>query len=83
MKIEGRQSRSQVARSATDRSVAEQVIEVYNALAEVYADQYESGNRDRPFLDAFRSHLRGGARLLDWAAEQVVEQSISSITACV
>ena len=65
MKIEGRQSRGQVARSATDRSVAEQVIEVYNALAEVYADQYESGNPDRPFLDAFRSHLRRGARLLD------------------
>ncbi len=65
MKIGGRQSRSRVAQSASSRSVAEQVIEVYDALAEVYADHYESGNPDRPFLNEFLSHLRRGARLLD------------------
>jgi ubiquinone/menaquinone biosynthesis C-methylase UbiE len=41
------------------------VIEVYDALAEAYADHYESGNPDRPFLNEFLSHLRRGARLLD------------------
>src|ERR1700693_463271 len=65
MKIGGRHSRSRVARSASSRSVAEQVIEVYDALAEAYADHYESGNPDRPFLNEFLSHLRSGARLLD------------------
>jgi ubiquinone/menaquinone biosynthesis C-methylase UbiE len=65
MKIEGRRSRSGVAKPAAGGSVAEQVIEVYDALAEVYADHYESGNPDRPFLNEFLSHLRGGARLLD------------------
>jgi len=45
--------------------MTEQVIEVYDALAEVYADQYESGTPDRPFLNEFLSHLRRGARLLD------------------
>jgi SAM-dependent methyltransferase len=65
MNIEGRQSRGRVARSATGRSGAKQVIEVYDALAEVYADQYESGNPDRPFLNEFLSHLPKRARLLD------------------
>jgi len=40
MKIGGRQSRSRVGRSVTGRSVAEQVIEAYDALAEGYADHY-------------------------------------------
>src|SRR6202521_5665767 len=65
MKIEGRQSGSRVTRSAAGGSGPEQVIEVYDALAEVYADYYESGNPDRPFLNEFLSHLRSGARLLD------------------
>jgi hypothetical protein len=65
MKIEGRHPRSRVARSATGGSAAEQVIEVYDALAELYADHYEFGNPDRPFLNEFLSHLRRGARLLD------------------
>jgi ubiquinone/menaquinone biosynthesis C-methylase UbiE len=65
MKSEGRQSRGRVARSATGRSGAEEVIEVYDALAESYADQYESGNPDRPFLNEFLSHLPKGARLLN------------------
>ena len=63
--LTGRRSRSRVARSATGRSEAEQVIEVYDALAEVYADHYVSGNPDRPFLNEFLSHLRRGTRLLD------------------
>lgn len=45
--------------------MAGQVIAVYDALAEVYADHYESGNPDQPFLNEFLSHLRRGARLLD------------------
>jgi SAM-dependent methyltransferase len=65
MKIKGHQSRSRVARSATSGSVAKHVIEVYDALAEAYADHYESGNPDQPFLNEFLSHLRSGARLLD------------------
>jgi predicted TPR repeat methyltransferase len=65
MTIAGRQSRSRLARSATGRSAPDQVIEVYDALAEVYADHYECGNPDRPFLEKFLSHLRTGARLLD------------------
>jgi len=60
-----RRSRGRIARSATGGSVPEDVIEVYDALAEVYADHYESGNPDRPFLNEFLSHLRRGARLLD------------------
>ena len=64
MKIGG-QSRSRVGRSVTGRSATEQVIEVYDALAEGYADHYESGSPDRPFLDEFLSHLGRGARLLD------------------
>src|ERR1700674_622880 len=47
MTIGGRQSRSRVARSATGRLAPGQVIEVYDALAEVYADHYECGNPDR------------------------------------
>ena len=65
MTIGGHQSRSPVARSATGRSAPDQVIEVYDALAEVYADHYVSGNPDRPFLEEFLSHLRTGTRLLD------------------
>jgi SAM-dependent methyltransferase len=65
MKIEGRRSRRRVTRSATGGLVAEQVIEVYDALAEGYADHYESGDPDRPFLNEFLSHLRRGARLVD------------------
>jgi SAM-dependent methyltransferase len=65
MKIGGRHFRSRVTQSASSRSVAEQVVEVYDALAEVYADHYESGNPDRPFLNDFLSHLRRGSRLLD------------------
>jgi predicted TPR repeat methyltransferase len=61
----GRQSRRRVARSATGRRAPDQVIEVYDALAEVYADHYVSGNPDRPFLEEFLSHLRTGSRLLD------------------
>jgi SAM-dependent methyltransferase len=63
--MRGRQSRGRIARSATGRSEAAQVVEVYNALAEVYADHYESGNPDRPFLEEFLSHLQTGTRLLD------------------
>jgi predicted TPR repeat methyltransferase len=63
--LRGSPSRSRVTRSATGRSAAAQVIEVYDALAEVYAHHYESGNPDRPFLNEFLSHLRRGARLLD------------------
>jgi SAM-dependent methyltransferase len=62
--IGGRQW-SRVARSATGRLAADQVIEVYDALAEGYADHYVSGNPDRPFLEEFLSHLRRGTRLLD------------------
>ncbi len=65
MRIEGPQSRRRVARSATGGSVDRHVTEVYDALAEAYADHYESGNPDRPFLNEFLSHLRSGARLLD------------------
>jgi predicted TPR repeat methyltransferase len=65
MTIGGRQSRSRLATSATGRSAPDQVIEVYDALAEVYADHYECGNPDRPFLEEFLSHLRTGTRLLD------------------
>jgi SAM-dependent methyltransferase len=65
MKIEGPQSGSRITRSAAGGSVPEQVIEVYDALAEVYADHYECGNPDRPFLNEFLSHLARGARLLD------------------
>jgi cyclopropane fatty-acyl-phospholipid synthase-like methyltransferase len=67
MKVEGRQSGSRVTRSAAGGSVPEQVIEVYDALAEVYVGHYECGNPDRPFLNEFLSHLRlaRGARLLD------------------
>jgi SAM-dependent methyltransferase len=65
MKIEGPQSGSRITRSAAGGSVSEQVIEVYDALAEVYADHYECGNPDRPFLNEFLSHLTRGASLLD------------------
>ena len=65
MKIEGRQPGNRVTRSAAGGSVSEQVIEVYDALAEVYADHYECENPDRPFLNEFLSHLARGARLLD------------------
>jgi SAM-dependent methyltransferase len=65
MKIEGRRSRGQGAMSATSRLETGQVIEVYDTLAKIYADQYESGNPDRPFLDEFLSHVPKRARLLD------------------
>jgi ubiquinone/menaquinone biosynthesis C-methylase UbiE len=64
MKTEGPQSGSRITSSAAG-SVPEQVIAVYDALAEVYADHYECGNPDRPFLNEFLSHLARGARLLD------------------
>jgi len=64
MRIEGRQSGSRITRSAAAGSVPEQVIEVYDALSEVYTDHYECGNPDRPFLNEFL-HLARGARLLD------------------
>jgi SAM-dependent methyltransferase len=63
--LRGRRSRGRIAKSATGRSEAAPVIEVYNALAEVCADHYVSGNPDRPFLEQFLSHLRKGTRLLD------------------
>jgi SAM-dependent methyltransferase len=65
MKIARRQSRGRVAKSSASRSPAEEVVEIYDLLAEVYADHYESGDPDRPFLDEFLSHLPKHARLLD------------------
>jgi SAM-dependent methyltransferase len=44
---------------------ARTVCEIYDALAEDYAQNYESGNPDKPFLDEFLSHLQKAARLLD------------------
>lgn len=47
------------------RLVVEPVTEIYDALAKNYAEHYESGNPDRPFLDEFLSHVKKGSRLLD------------------
>ncbi len=43
----------------------EPVIEIYDALAKEYAEHYESGNPDRPFLDEFLNQMKKGSRLLD------------------
>ena len=45
--------------------VGEPVIEIYDALAKDYAEHYECGNPDRPFLDEFLNHIKKGSRLLD------------------
>ncbi|SRR5712692_834697 len=47
------------------RLVEEPVIEIYDALAKEYAEHYESGNPDRPFLDEFLNQMKKGSRLLD------------------
>jgi SAM-dependent methyltransferase len=43
----------------------EPVREIYDALAKTYAEHYESGNPDRPFLDEFLRHVKKGSRVLD------------------
>jgi hypothetical protein len=81
MKIVGRRPRSRVTRSDTGRSAAAQVIEVYDALAEVYAHHYESEIRTDHFWMSFSPISERVRDSWTWAVEQAVAQSISPITA--
>jgi len=58
---------NQIVRTSkhAQKLMGEPVIEIYDALAKDYAEHYESGNPDRPFLDEFLNHIKKGSRLLD------------------
>jgi hypothetical protein len=81
--LRGRRSRGRIARSDTGRSEAAPVIEVYDALAEVYADHYEPRNPDQPFLKGFSPISEGVRDLLDVGCGTGSGAKVFLLTACV